>query len=632
MALIHSATVERDLREGLAHHQAGRLDTAEAFYRKALKKAPEHPDALNLLGVIAQDRGRPVRAVQLISQALRAKPRFPEALANLARAQRATGDLGGALDSARRAVSLNPALPEGQIQLARVLIDLADYTEAVTVGRTAVARAPRSLDARVNLGVALSKLKQWEEAAQVYQQAHALAPAHAGTLTDFAVALREMQLFADALRAHERAVALAPGDARVHTCHAVTLKRAQNAAGAAEVCRKAIALEPENADVWVMLGHNLAALGRFADAAEAHRKAITLDPESAEARRGLVTAGLLLDDHVELGRLRVIADDTAQPRGERIAAGFALGRLFDKADECDLAFERYAAANRLLRQAQREDKGGFDATALERQVDGIIATWTAEAIRAAQDHGDPSELPVFIVGMPRSGTTLTEQIAASHARVFGAGELHDVGRIVRTLARPSPGGGLVPWDPPAARREASSHMDHLRTLGGAAERVTDKMPDNVFSLGAIAALFPHARIVLCRRDLRDTCLSCYFQRFTSGLDWTSDLADLALRARQVERVIDHWRKVLPIPILELRYESLVSDLEAEGRRLISFLGLEWDPACLSFHETERQVLTASVWQVRQPLYSSSIGRWRQYRRHLGPLLEGLAGIVPLNDD
>jgi hypothetical protein len=145
-------------------------------------------------------------------------------------------------------------------------------------------------------------------------------------------------------------------------------------------------------------------------------------------------------------------------------------------------------------------------------------------------------------------------------------------------------------------------------------------------------LFPHARIVLCRRDLRDTCLSCYFQRFTSGLDWTSDLADLALRARQVERVIDHWRKVLPIPILELRYESLVSDLEAEGRRLISFLGLEWDPACLSFHETERQVLTASVWQVRQPLYSSSIGRWRQYRRHLGPLLEGLAGIVPLNDD
>jgi hypothetical protein len=161
--------------------------------------------------------------------------------------------------------------------------------------------------------------------------------------------------------------------------------------------------------------------------------------------------------------------------------------------------------------------------------------------------------------------------------------------------------------------------------------VIDKMPDNVLWLGVIASLFPNARIVICRRDLRDVCLSCYFQNFVAGLPWSNDLADCAIRAVETERLIQHWLAVLPVPVLELQYEAMVADPEGQSRRLIDFLGLPWDPACLAFHKTERQVLTASLWQVRQPLYTSSVGRWRHYRRHLGPLLKRLGSVVPTEE-
>jgi hypothetical protein len=238
---------------------------------------------------------------------------------------------------------------------------------------------------------------------------------------------------------------------------------------------------------------------------------------------------------------------------------------------------------------------------------------------------------VFVVGMPRSGTSLVEQIAASHSQVFGAGERTDIHDILRISSDGGTPGGHDNWDAEAVRNAATAQVARLRDLGRGAIRVIDKTPDNYRLLGQIAVLFPRARVIVCRRDLRDVCVSCHFQQFARGLAWTSDLADLAERARQSEQLLAHWLKVLPIPVMEVQYENLVANLEAESRRLIEFLGLKWEPACLAFHETERTVLTASLWQVRQPLYNSSVGRWRHYRAHLGPLLDGLKGLVPEDD-
>jgi tetratricopeptide (TPR) repeat protein len=623
----------RELTAGLAHHQAGRLDDAATAYQRVLQSVPNEPDALNLLGVIAQAKGRPARAVQLISQALRARPHFPEAMTNLARAQRAAGDPEGAASMARRAIELAPELAEAHEQLGRILLDLNEDEGAAEACRRAVELAPRSLDARVNLGAALTRLKDYQAAAVAYQEAHRLDPERADTLTDFGAALTELDRFDDAVRCHERALARDPNSTRALAALAATLKRAQRPVEAVEACRRTLALVPGDTDVWVLLGGCLAALGRFDEAVDAYRQALDVDPECAEAQRGIVAAGERTQDVAELARLRAVADDAETPVHHRIAASYALGALLDKSGEYDDSFRHIATANQLKRAFWREaGEEEFSRDGFRRLVDGMIATFKPAVFAATRDWGDPSELPVFIVGMPRSGTTLTEQILASHPAVFGGGERKDIGRIAHLLASEHLGQSPLVWDRAKVRREAEQHLEQLRGFAGAALRVTDKMPDNIQLLGTIALLFPRARVVICRRDLRDVCLSCHFQAFGQGMSWTTDLADCAFRALEVERLVRHWQKVLPLNLFELTYEELVGDLEGQGRRLVDFLGLPWDPACLAFHTTERQVMTASLWQVRQPLYSTSIGRWRHYAGHLAPLLTPLeAGLRDLAD-
>ena len=618
----------RQLETGLAHHQAGRLDEAAAAYRRVLQSVPNEPDALNLLGVIAQANGRPARAVQLISQALRARPHFPEAMTNLARAQRAAGDPEGAAAMARRAIELAPDLAEAHVQLGRILFDLNDDEGAAEAGRRAVRLAPQSLDARVNFAAALMRLKEYQAAAIEYQEAHRLQPDRADTLIDFGSTLAELDRFDDAVRCHERALALVPDSARGHAAFAATLKRAQRPVEAVEACRRALVLAPRDASVWVLLGGGLASLGRFDEAVEAYREALVIEPDRAEAQRGIVAAGERTQDAAEVARLREVADDAAAPVHNRIAAAYAVGTLLDKAGEYDDAFKHIATANLLKRALWIEEGEEFDKDGFRQLVDDTIATFKPATFAATHDWGDPSELPVFIVGMPRSGTTLTEQILASHPAVFGGGERRDIGRIAAELAGEHLGLAPEAWDRAKVRREAEQHFARLRGFAGAAVRVTDKMPDNVLHLGMVALLFPRARIILCRRDLRDVCLSCHFQAFSQGMAWTTDLEDCAARALEVERLVRHWQQVLPVQLFEQSYEELVGDLEGQARRLVEFVGLPWDPACLSFHATERQIMTASLWQVRQPLYSTSVGRWRHYADHLAPLLTRLNEGLP----
>jgi hypothetical protein len=226
--------------------------------------------------------------------------------------------------------------------------------------------------------------------------------------------------------------------------------------------------------------------------------------------------------------------------------------------------------------------------------------------------------------MPRSGTSLVEQIVATHSRVSGAGELKNIGSIGDAVQAHGRGRSMEELDPDLARRLADDYVAHLQDLGRGAARITNKLPDNIFNLGLIAVLFPRARVIFVRRDPRDTCLSCYFRRFDEPVPWAYDLVDCGVRALETERLANHWRRALPLRMLTVDYEALVADLEGESRRLIEFLGLDWEPACLDFYKTERPVLSASVWQARQPLFTHSVGGWRHYERHLGPLLEVLA--------
>jgi hypothetical protein len=319
-------------------------------------------------------------------------------------------------------------------------------------------------------------------------------------------------------------------------------------------------------------------------------------------------------------RIVALAARTDLPIEERAAAGFAVAKALDDADRYDEAFAAYDAANRLYRAARTAAGDHFDAADLARRIDRLIVDFTPAFFASVRGWGSPSDLPVFIVGLPRAGTSLVEQIAASHSRVFGAGELRNIGEASAEL-----GPVEAPWTQATVRRAADAHLERLSGLGGGADRVIDKLPDNIFMLGVIATLYPAARIIFCRRDPRDIGVSCFFQNFSAGLlTFSYDLADCGRRIRETERLAAHWHRVLPLRCLDIQYESLVADLEGESRRLVDFLGLAWEPACLDFHSTIRIVQTASSWQVRQPLYHRSVGRWRHYERHLGRLLGELA--------
>jgi tetratricopeptide (TPR) repeat protein len=620
---LRMADAARDFQAAFAHDQAGRRDRAEALYRKVLQKAPDHADALHLLGIIAHERGRHARAIQLIERALGVLPDFSAAHLNLGNALQAAGRRADAAQSYRRAIALSPGYAIAHCNLSALQNEEGAFEAGLASAERAIELAPELGGAHANRANALIGRHRFAEAEAPLRRALELMPQRAETHSDLGVLLAELGRFDEAVASHERAIALKPGDALLHQALAGTLLRAQQPETSEASCRQALSLAPDLARSWHWLGNALLAQGRIEEALSCLRRALAIAPDLAEAHEALAFNGQPAADQGQLRRLGALLAGPDRPVPDRIAAGFALGAFLDKADRYDSAFPCFVEANALCRQQLAEIGERFDADALGREVDGVIARCTPALFAASGGWGSPCEAPVFIVGMPRSGTSLVEQIAASHSRVFGAGERKDIGHICELVLAHNRDRPIEEWDMDFARRLADEHAAHLQALGAASARVSDKMPDNIFHLGIIAVLFPAARVIFCRRDARDTCLSCYFQRFAEGNPFAYDLADCGLRLLAVERLAARWRQVLPLAMLTVDYETLIADPEAESRRLIEFLGLDWEPECLDFHRTQRPVFTASSWQVRQPIYRRSVGRWRHYQRHLGPLFEVL---------
>jgi tetratricopeptide (TPR) repeat protein len=374
--------------------------------------------------------------------------------------------------------------------------------------------------------------------------------------------------------------------------------------------------------------HNLATcckiLGRFKEAENHYQTAIRLQPDYAEAYFNLCAVRKFTSTDTEVSAIEELLGRTDLSTQDRSFLHFAAGKMYDDAGEYERAFGHYEHGN-LLEQT------GFDSGEHHRFVEKLAETFDANTLAARFGQGYPSELPVFVVGMPRSGTTLVEQILASHAKVFGAGELPDIPSIADTLPKHSLDDSHYPeclnsLEPEVLHGFGEAYLKRIQMLGkpaGEPCRIVDKNPMNHQHLGLIALLLPKARVIHCRRDPLDTCLSCYFQRFKHGHNYSNDLGNLGFYYRAYERLMEHWRTALPIPILEVDYESVVTDQEKVTRRLTDFCELEWDEGCLQFHQARRTVETASNWQVRQPIYRSAVNRWQNYAAHLGPLHEAL---------
>ncbi|HXC92257.1 MAG TPA: sulfotransferase [Stellaceae bacterium] len=609
----------RDFQAAFAHDQAGRRDRAEALYRKVLQKAPDHADALHLLGLIAHQRGRHQRAVKLIERALAIAPDFPAAHANLGSALKAMGRRTAASAAYHRAIALNPNYAVAHCNLAAVQLEQGALAAGLASAERAVALMPGLVEAHLNRADALARQRQFEAAERSLRRALELMPQRAATHSRLGAVLAELGRFDEATASHEQAIDLRPGDPLLHFDLGRTQFQAQELAASEASFRRALSLDRDLAPAWYWLGSLQLVAGSVDDALSCLRRAVAVDPDHAEAHEALAYSGQLAGE-AQLERLGALAGDAERPVAQRVAAGFAAAGFLDNAGRHDDAFPHLAAANGLQRQLLADAGEQFDPDGFAHEVDGLIERCTPSLFSAVAERGNPSELPVFVVGMPRSGTSLVEQIAASHSQVLGGGERKEISRLAAAVLAHNRDRSVDEWDVDVAWQLADRHIADLQRLAGGVSRVTDKMPDNILHLGTVAVLFPAARVIFCRRDPRDNCLSCFFQRFGEGNAFAYDLADCARRCLETERLAEHWRRVLPLAMLTVDYEALIADPEGESRRLFEFLGLDWEPGCLQFHRTRRPVFSASLWQVRQPVFSRSLGRWRNYERHLQPLL------------
>jgi tetratricopeptide (TPR) repeat protein len=608
----------------------GKRQEALSAYLRLVRLAPRDGLAYHALGLILRDLGRVDDAITAFSTAVRLTPDFPDAHLKLGMILRRAGRLEEAIGAYRHVITLCPDLAEAHNNLANVLRDLHRPDEAIEAYQQAIQLKPDDALAYMNLGGALAQAERFADAARAYESALRWQPDCAEAMSQRGVMLAHLACFDEAMQSHQRALAHAPHDPAAHEAMGATLLLRKDITSAVECFRRALALEPNRGASWNGLGLALRSLGTLHKAAECFARAVEEEPENASFHRNHVSVlhgSTLAGD--KAGRLIALMHDPRRPLRQRVDAGFALGDMLDNAGRFDEAFQAYARANALFRDDCAGRGLSFDVLRLRGVVDQLVAHFTADFFAHRRSWGEHTETPVFVVGMPRTGTSLVEQIAASHPAVFGAGELPHIGGLARSLA--GEGGQFTGehWSARAVRDAARSYLEQLRSSAGGAHRIVDKMPGNVFLLGLIAVCFPAARVIFCRRDARDTCLSCYFQHFALPERhlYTYDLADCAAQLLEMERLMAHWRHALPLRMLEINYESLINRQEEQTRSLVDFLGLPWDGRCLDFHRTERPVHTASVWQVRQPLYSRSVGRWRRYASHLRPLLAALGDPI-----
>jgi tetratricopeptide (TPR) repeat protein len=637
----------------------GWLDRAAAACRAALSLQPEYPEVANNLGLILLARGQTDDAAAQFRLALRLRPDYAMAWNNLGSALRSKGEKDNARHHFRRALALDPVLAEAHSNLGQLSLELNELDESLAHCREAVRLRPAFAEAQSNLGNVLRELGRLEEAKAAYSEALRLNPGLAMVRNNMGQALQEESRLDEAIVWYQQALQLEPNTARFHANLASAQEEKDRHEEAIACYQVALRLDPAHAESHNGLGWVRHEQGRYEEAMRHYREALRLDPLLAAAHGNLGTlleelsdfpaaercfrealrhdarqAGALAQlatmlraklPEADLAAMRRLLDDPYLSGGKRSALHFGLAQALDARGNYTEAAEHLRPANALALVQWQQRGQTYDPVSHARFAGGMIAACTPEFFARVRGWGLETERPVFIVGLPRSGTTLTEQILAQHSQVFGAGELSLVLEAFGAL----PGGKeagppeRLGWlDRETARGMARRHLDRLGELNATARRVADKMPDNYQFVGFLAALFPRARFIHCRRDLRDVAVSCWMTHFRQ-IRWASDPDHIATRFQEYERLMAHWRRVLPVPLLDVAYEETVADLEGTARRLVSWCGLEWEPACLAFHEGKGPVRTASVSQVRQPVYSRSVARWKHYESSLGSLFDRL---------
>jgi tetratricopeptide (TPR) repeat protein len=636
-------TPELEARQGkaIAAYKNGDLAQAQEICLRIISDAPEFPPSHYLLGLIAGKNGETVRAIALLF----------------------------------RVVQLDPKASKARTELSAILRDEGRNAEAIEMLRAAVERNPKDAAALNDLGQCHHFGRSYHAAVECFMRAIALEPNVSGYHANLAISWEHLGRFEKAVTAFRRALALGLDLPDIHTrlgkmhhllgerdeaarCFANARAKATGVRGFLELAtvlssvnewdeaeadlRRAVALDPRSPEAHQQLGTAMRLRGRFEEARGSYRRAIELNPHCGTAYLGLVSTRKVSEsDRPLLERMESIALGGLTERS-RLDLHYALGKAYADLKTFGDAIKHYSAANAIAANWVRTAGLSFDRERCAAQADKSIATFTTELFRKRREMGGTvltlssadsrlstgervaaavsrqSELPVLIVGMIRSGTTLVEQIVSSHPDAAPGGELP----FWRRLSNAPKSVAMGTFDNTIAEAMASEYLRMLGHFAGNAKRVTDKMPLNFWMLGLIHLVFPNARIIHCRRNPLDTCLSIYTTPLGVPSDFAHHRGNIVFYYKQYLRLMEHWRRVLPRDrFLEVDYEALVENPEPATRRMLDFCGLEWDEACLKHEENPRAVATPSTWQVRQPMYKSSVGRWRDYEPWLGEFRE-----------
>jgi len=645
--------------QALAALRAGRARTAERQLRAIQAVAPGEVNSLRLLGVALLAQDRVPSAIETLERAVAAAPQFLQARTDLARAYRGAGRLNEAREELQRVVAAAPALQSAWLAYGDVLVDLEKYPDA----RVAYERA-RQTDPelrRIEEATAALVAEDRKTAELIFRDILKADASHVGAVCGLAAISLAVGRGADAERLLRHALkqsAHLPLAWRGLCQALVDLGRLPEAEAAA---RHLLKIEPENPKNWVMLGnactrmmrqpealiafeeaarlnpgevrlrlsigHLHKTLGHRRECEEAYKACLGFDPGLGEAYWSLADLKTYAFSDAEIAAMQALIKGDGGDDMDQAHLHFALGRAYEQRKNYATAFDHYAAGNR-----RRRKTIVFDIRVFENKTRRVRECFDAAFFAARSDAGYRDPAPIFVVGLPRSGSTLVEQILASHSSVEGTFELPNVLTIVRELDHANPENDAYPESAasvPLAQFAllGRRYIDETAPLRSGRPHFIDKMPNNFSHVGLIHSMLPGAIIIDVRRHPMDSCFSTYKQHFAEGQSFSYDLDDLGRYYRCYLSLMDHWDTVLPGKVLHLQYEHLVRDPESNIRRLLTHCGLDFEPACLAFHETKRPVRTASAEQVRQPLYASGVGYWRHFESDLEPLRRALGDCL-----
>ncbi|MCH7506977.1 MAG: sulfotransferase [Proteobacteria bacterium] len=610
--------------------QLRRPQEAQTWYGKVLKNFNDFPRALEGMGLALLADSRPKQAVDFLHKAVDAAPKRSMTRTALSRALAETGHAAESERALRKALTLDPrkaALAEAeQAQLKGRL------EEAEKILRDSLARDPDNPQALRMLANLALDANRFKAAHRMLQRAVELNPAFALAWNDLANLYMKQDRYEKALETVQRAIDVDAKMAHSYVMRGNILTKAQRHEEALLAYQQALDVNPANPGALSGMGHVLKTIGRQDESIEAYRQCIAAHPSFGEAYWSLANLKTFKFDEEEVKVMAAMVEEKTLHDEPKINFYLSLGKHYENEKDYKRAFEQIRLGNELRRGHEIYDP-------VQTQVihDRIIKVFQPQFLASHDGWGDPDPSPILVVGLPRSGSTLIEQILASHSMVEGTMELPDLSRSIGELNKSSKGKAEYPetvlnLDQEQIRALGQGYLESTRRYRTDKPHFIDKMPNNFASIGFLHLILPNAKVINARRHPLDSCLGCYKQLFFKGQSWTYDLFEIGQYYLQYQRIMDHWHEVLPGKVLDVHYEQLVLDQETQTRRMLEYLGLPWEDQCLRFYETERAVNTASSEQVRQPIYTDALNFWRHYESQLGELIEILEPLLRQADN